>query len=155
MEKQIAGFEDYTINVDGSIYSKHRKRFLKPCKGSHGYFKINLMKDKKSCNKLVHRLVALTFIPNPNNLPDVNHIDGNKENYGISNLEWCTASYNTQHAYRTGLFSDKCNPLYDIKTGERYYSIRQAAKALGINPITLTGYIRGTYPNKTSLRKVI
>ena len=68
----------------------------------------------------VHRLVAICYIENPNNLPQVNHIDGNKTNNHVSNLEWCTASYNTQHAYDNGLakskgvsMKGKDNPMYE------------------------------------------
>lgn len=56
----------------------------------------------------IARLIAKAFIPNPNNYPIVNHIDGNKQNDAISNLEWCTQSYNIKHAYRTGLAHAKC-----------------------------------------------
>ena len=59
--------------------------------------------DGKKKNYLVHRLVAEYFLPNPDNLPCINHIDGNKLNNHVSNLEWCTYQYNMQHAVRTGL----------------------------------------------------
>lgn len=69
-----------------------------------GYFYINLC-DKNHNNKLytVHRIVALTFIPNPNNYPCINHKDGNKQNNYVENLEWCTYSHNEKHAYRNNL----------------------------------------------------
>lgn len=59
-------------------------------------------------NKNVHRVIAETFIPNPNNLPCVNHKDGNKLNNQVTNLEWCTYSENTTHAYRIGLEQIQC-----------------------------------------------
>ena len=155
MEKQIGEFKDYTINIDGSIYNKKRERFLNPYKDSHGYFRIDLYKDKKGYTKKVHRLLCEAFIPNQNNLPEVNHIDGNKANNNISNLEWCDRFFNIQHAYRTGLLSVPCTPLYDLQTGEMYSSTREAAEALGINYATLRSYIGGKCKNKTSLRKVI
>jgi len=155
MEKQIGEFENYSINIDGSIYSKKHKRFLNPYKDKHGYLIIDLFKDKKRNTKKVHRLLAEVFIPNPNNLKEVNHIDGNKSNNDISNLEWCDRSSNMKHAFKTGLLKVKYNPLYDIETGKRYNSTKEAAEMLGINYGTLKGYLNGKSRNKTSLRKVI
>lgn len=60
---------------------------------------VTLQKDKKIYYKKIHRIVAETFIKNQNNLPQVNHIDGNKHNNNINNLEWCNASYNQNHSY--------------------------------------------------------
>lgn len=68
-----------------------------------GYYKITLWKDNKRFYYLVHRLVACVFISNPENKPQVNHIDGIKSNNHIDNLEWCTQSENGFHAYKTGL----------------------------------------------------
>ena len=72
-----------------------------------GYYNVSLSKNGKSKQYSIHRLVAQTFIPNPNNLPQVNHIDGNKLNNCVSNLEWCTAKHNINESYRIGLHSKK------------------------------------------------
>ena len=64
---------------------------------------INLCKNNIKFYKFIHRLVALTFIPNPENKPCVNHIDGNKQNNFINNLEWCTRSENEKHAWKYNL----------------------------------------------------
>lgn len=68
-----------------------------------GYCRVNLRKDGKQYNKTVHRIVATAFLHDPANRPEINHIDGHKWNNRASNLEWCTASENQQHALRHGL----------------------------------------------------
>lgn len=78
-------------------------RILKPVKNSHGYFCVSIYTNGKHKAVNIHRLVALTFIPNPEIKPQINHIDGNKENNVVSNLEWVTARENLLHAFRTGL----------------------------------------------------
>ena len=76
-----------------------------------GYLRVHLSKNGKRTSELVHRLVAKTFIDNPNNKPQVNHINGRKDDNRVENLEWCTASENVTHAYRTGL----CGIIYNSK----------------------------------------
>lgn len=99
----------YQINCNGIIKSLinnkgcKRDKILKPKEDRKGYLRIGLTKNKKQKFLLVHRLVAQTFIANTNNYPVVNHIDGNPLNNNINNLEWCTYSYNTKHAYKIGL----------------------------------------------------
>jgi hypothetical protein len=100
-------------------------------------------------------LVADTFIPNPLNLKEVNHLDGDKSNNNMLNLEWCDRSSNMRHAFRNGLLNVKCQPLYDTSTGKFYNSTREAAEILGMNYGTLKGYINGKSKNKTTLIKVI
>lgn len=68
-----------------------------------GYFRVALSKNGKSETRKVHRLVAEAFLPNPKNLPQVNHKDGNKQNNAVENLEWCDGSENLHHAYLIGL----------------------------------------------------
>jgi len=69
----------------------------------HGYKQIQIMRKGKRYTRYVHRLVAECFIPNPNNLPEINHINGDKSNNSVENLEWCNHKDNLLHAYRTGL----------------------------------------------------
>ena len=93
----------YFICEDGSVWSDISQRMLKPFTNPDGYLLVDLHHNKKSYYRMIHRLVAIYYIPNPNNLPIVNHKDGVKTNPNVTNLEWCTAKENTQHAWRTGL----------------------------------------------------
>ena len=93
------------INHNGS-YSKHIriKELIRKIRiNKQGYWYLNLAKNGVYKTKKIHRLVAEHFIDNPHNYPFINHIDGNKLNNNINNLEWCTPSYNTNHAYKLGL----------------------------------------------------
>lgn len=78
-------------------------KILKATMFNTGYYYVDLSKNGTRTKKQVHRLVAQSFIPNPDNLPQVNHKDGVKTNLSLDNLEWCTARYNNQHAFRTRL----------------------------------------------------
>ena len=86
MWTKIYGFDDYLCNEQGEIYSLKRNRILKG-RSLKGYRRVVLMKDGKPIDALVHRLIAQTFIPNPENKPEINHKDGNKENNNISKLD--------------------------------------------------------------------
>lgn len=108
--KSINGWEDYTIDTDGNIFSVRKNKYLKQTINKDGYCKVKLQKNKYSKTYSVHRLVAENFIENPNNLPQVNHIDGNKQNNNVNNLEFCTAKHNMNEAVRIGLF-DKCKEI--------------------------------------------
>jgi hypothetical protein len=86
-----------------SKYIRHGK-ILKPVLNSHGYYCVTIKYLNGSQKVMtVHRLIAKTFLPNPDNKPQINHIDGIKTNNCVSNLEWCTASENIHHAFSTGL----------------------------------------------------
>ena len=99
MWKQIN--EDYSISNYGNVKSKNG--LLKCVKHTTGYLYATI--NKKQC--LVHRLVAKMFIPNPDNLPQINHIDGNKLNNQVSNLEWCDAKQNMQHAFKNKIINNR------------------------------------------------
>lgn len=112
----IKDFEgEYIITSNGKIFcSIDNKRMIKniPSKKStridkFGYERVMLYKNQKGYCKQVHRLVAEAFIPNPNKLPQVNHIDGNKLNNNVNNLEWVSPSTNIKHAYDTNLRKDR------------------------------------------------
>ncbi len=128
-----------------------------------GYNKFSACKNGIKKNMLVHRLVAQTFIHNYDCKPCVNHIDGNKLNNHVSNLEWCTIKENNKHARDIGLnkstdkqkqsakdtFSKK---VINIVTGEIFESITIAGKMNNIKNKTLSCYLTGQSPNKTNLR---
>jgi hypothetical protein len=99
--KEIKGFSKYVIDRNGNIYSKSSGKLKLPFGVPSGYIRQELIPDdttnQKFCKKYVHRLVAETYIPNPNNLPYVNHINADKKNNSVDNLEWCTASENMLH----------------------------------------------------------
>lgn len=83
---------------------KWRKRTIKGRLNSKGYLQVSLSKNGKVKNEYIHRLVAHAFIQNPNKLPQINHIDGNKQNNNADNLEWYTCKDNIKHAVDNGLF---------------------------------------------------
>ena len=96
----------------------------------------------------VHRLIAETLIPNPLNLPMVNHKDANKLNNAITNLEWCTNSYNTQDAYNCKIYKStyRCGIKAIHKESKEVFefvSIRECAKELGLNRKTITSILKG------------
>lgn len=96
---KIANHELYTLFEDGSIFSGILGIYLQQRTNNNGYKVVTLNKEQL----LVHRLVAKHFLPNPYDYLQVNHIDGNKENNHVSNLEWCSAKENIEHALKTGL----------------------------------------------------
>ena len=108
--RDVVGFEGfYEVSDKGRIHSVERRdsrghrrrgRILKPKYNRGGYLTVNLCKNGKLKTKNVHRLVAETFLPNPNDLPQVNHRDEVKDNNNVENLEWCDARYNSNHGTR-------------------------------------------------------
>jgi hypothetical protein len=116
--KDVVGYEGiYKVSNIGNIISCKRlifvntgcfysKEFLmKTAIDKLGYVRVGLTKNNKKKLWLFHRVIALAFIPNPSNYPMVNHIDGNKSNNSLDNLEWCTASQNISHSFKNGLSS--------------------------------------------------
>lgn len=93
----------YQINIDGEMWSNYYNRIMSPA-NDKGYLKISLTKDKvrKTCR--IHRLLAIQYIPNPDNLPEIDHIDRNTLNNDLSNLRWCDRFTNANN--RTGCIAD-------------------------------------------------
>ena len=116
---KIKGYEDfYEISLNGKIRSKDRTmtdkigrtrswegKILNPDIAPNGYYRVTFSINRKRKQFYVHRLIAEHFIPNPKNLPQVNHIDGNKLNNSLDNLEWVTVQENVVHAYKNGLIN--------------------------------------------------
>lgn len=105
--KDIEQFEDYTIDIYGNVYSKIKNKYLKQTINKDGYCKVTLQKNKYKKTYSVHRLVAKTFIPNIDNLPQVNHINGIKTDNRVENLEWVTAKENMNKAVEIGVDLDE------------------------------------------------
>ena len=115
----------------GTFQKTWKGRILKPISGV--YLGVDLCKKNKVKRVLIHRLVAETFLPNINNKPQVNHIDGNKHNNVLSNLEWVSASENGIHAYRKlGRVPPRNAPIICIETGKRYKKMLEAQEDTGI-----------------------
>ncbi|WP_202980718.1 HNH endonuclease [Alteromonas sp. RKMC-009] len=113
----IPGYENlYEVSSLGRV-SNYRK-IMKTYSINSGYQAVKLSKDGKKKSFLVHRLIATAFVPNPENKPVVNHIDGNKLNNAASNLEWVTTAENLQHARDTGLKTYN-NPSTGLKLGTK------------------------------------
>lgn len=161
--KVIKQYKKYFVTKEGLVFSSKTNKFLKFSYDQQGYQRVGLyIGNYKSKTIKVHRLVAETFIDNPLNKKDVNHIDGNKSNNNIENLEWCTRSENIKHAFNNGLktitekqingiksrFSKK---VLDTKTGITYNSLKEASIDLKINYNTLKNNFRNNRNNKTSL----
>jgi hypothetical protein len=128
---------EYQVSNFGRVKSlKHGKeRILKPAIGTRGYLQNELSTNGNRKNWALHRLVALAFIGNPENKPQINHIDGNKINNHIDNLEWVTRKENMEHAWNTGLFESKrlaqSKPVIDILTNKKYDSLTAACFDIG------------------------
>lgn len=147
--KPIARYEQrYLIGSDGTVMNLANNTPLTPIQHNNGYYVVGLA-DGKGSNKIIsiHRLVALHYIPNPYEHPQVNHKDGNKANNHMDNLEWCDAKFNNNHALETGLRSgymsadDKEMYLFRALAGE---SVPEIARSIGRTPETLSKMLRET-----------
>lgn len=151
---KIKGLEevssDYFVTIEGYIISfkkDEKGRRLKGYKNTKGYLLVDFSRNIRA--KKIHRIAALTFIPNPKKLPQVNHKDGNKQNNNVDNLEWCDNSQNQIHAIKNNLRKvNKGNECYQYnkehagnkkvvqydfngKYIKEYFSIAMACRAVG------------------------
>lgn len=159
MWKQVVGYEGYyEVSDDGQVRSVDRaiqcKDGVHHIKGrvmkqslSVGYYVVNLRKPGSTKIALVHRLVADAFLPNPERLQTVNHIDGCKTNNHVSNLEWASYAGNNQHAYDTGLHSPWGYRIdqYDVSGNfiSSFPNMYAAARAYGVTPGCISHCVHG------------
>ena len=163
--KDVVGYEGlYKVSDKGNIYSVERIGangqelggiILKPRPTIKGYLQVHLCKNGKIKNNYIHRLVAEAFIPNPNDYPEVNHLDEDKANNYVKNLEWCTRERNMNHGTRGERTSEKLSKkirAVNIKTGEVLtFNSTQEARDKGYFAVSKA--CRGVY--KTATGKLI
>lgn len=144
--KDIKSNTDYQISNLGRVWSKKSNRYLKPQKDACGYMRVQLyMGNGKARTEKVHRLVALAFIDNPDNLPEVNHINHIRDDNRVENLEWVTHKENsekTRKVKQVGKFDRDGNLL------EVYETLAKAAKAENTTPSNILSHINSK-PQKT------
>ena len=164
--KSVKGYEGlYEVSNLGNVRSLryNNTNKISPLKvyiEKAGYARVSLSKNGKSKNKRIHRLVAEAFIPNMNSLPQVNHIDGNKLNNNVKNLEWCSASRNQKHKYEMGLMVCKTGKAHHrtgktgkenvtsktvkcVTTGEIFDSAHDASRKYNLNFSNICSCCRG------------
>ena len=135
--KPIPNYENYEVSNLGRVRSLNynnqtdKVRILKLTIRKDGYTQIMLNKEGKKKTYQVHRLVAEAFIPNPQSLPEVNHIDENKQNNDVSNLEWCSYGYNINYGSRNERVSKAhCKPVICLELKRIFNSVTEASEYL-------------------------
>lgn len=172
--KEIKQYPNYFVTKEGLVFSSKTNKFLKFSYDKQGYQRVGLyIGNYKSKTIKVHRLVAETFIDNIENKKDVNHIDGNKANNNIFNLEWCTRSENIKHAFKNGfskisenqknrfiqmtkLQTGSNNPaarkLINTETGEIFDTIKEVLPLVNLKRTTFQAMLNNQNPNKTNFK---
>lgn len=146
----LDNYPNYSISREGTIVNIKTKKELKLTRTSWGYEKVSI--TNSGCKRdtlLVHRLVAMAYLPNPNNLPQVNHIDENKVNNTVGNLEWCTGAHNQNHSNaRDYSFISEEGNTYQGK------NLNRLAKSLGVHVGNLSLLQRGKINSAYGLRRI-
>lgn len=170
--RKIGNTENYYITLTGKVFNLEKMKWLKLTKRKDGYYIVALNQKLH----LVHRLIADAYIPKVDGKNFINHIDGNKSNNNIFNLEWCTQKENLQHAWNIGLSKTterqrqngrntikiaseigskkRRKSIIDTSNGKTFEYAEDAAKYLGVRKQTLTNWLNGHRTNKTSLKYI-
>ena len=130
-------YENYKVSTYGRVKNIKTGTILKPIKKKDGYFLVRLSRKGKVKQCYLHRLVALMFIPNDNNLPQVNHIDENKSNNHVENLEWCDGKYNMTYSHGKSI---RC-----VETGQIFESVSQASEIMNLHRPDIIRALRNRY----------
>ena len=137
--KPVTGFEEhYLVSDSGQVWSLRRHKALRPNIDRYGYEVVGLSLNGKVHHRTVHRLVAQAFLPNPHNLPTVNHINEVKTDNRATNLEWMSVADNDNHGTRNEKMADtKCKlpveQVFPDGTTARYKGVKDASRQTGIN----------------------
>lgn len=149
-KEPIIGYEEYQIDTDGNVYNKNGTLKV-VSKNKRGYYIVTFCINGKLKYFSVHVLVARQFIPNPENLPQVNHKDENKLNNKTDNLEWCTHTYNNNYGTKNKRTADKLSKqIKCLETGIIYQGFHEAGRQTGIDYRSINDCCRGRYGHKTA-----
>lgn len=138
---KVGSRENGTYSKKGHVLKQHNEK--------NGYLRVGIQIDRKQTRKLVHRLVAQTYIQNPNNLPQINHIDCDRTNNNVKNLEWCDGSYNQQYREKFGISNTEVlsKPVFAINLTtlkvSHFRSRTEASLELGVNRTDINMVIKG------------
>lgn len=152
--KDIQGYEGLYFACDsGRIFANPSNKrpkgcFLSPWLIGNGYEMVMLYKDRVPKKFLIHRLIAQSFVPNPNNLPEVNHKNGNRRDNRPENLEWCTSKQNKRHAWNKGLYTHSKLTSQDIREIRKLYKSGlhfqyEIAKKFKVSQANISWIVRG------------
>lgn len=145
--RDVVGWEGYyKVTSCGKVWSVRYNRFLKPAGGDGNYQMVLLQANGKKENDYIHRIVAKAYLPNPDNLSDVNHKDEVKDHNWVSNLEWCTRRYNLEYSVGSKI---PAKSVICVETGEEYKSIHAAARDKKIDPTNLSALLNYGKPHHT------
>ena len=138
--------EKYCVYEDGRIVNSKTQKVLKLDKNLSGHFRVTLCVNGVTNRSYVHRIIATAFIPNPEGKPFVNHLDGDKSNNAVSNLEWVTCKENTEHAFRTGLRGVGMNHYSATVTDEVVHKVCQ---------LISEGWVRGSVLQELGIKQTL
>lgn len=156
--KNIQEAMNYEVSIDGQVRNKNTKKILKGRLCKNGYLQVSIKIDSENrfINRYIHRLVATEWLDNKNNLPEVNHKNGNKLDNNLNNLEWVTASQNQKHRHLIGInkTSNRKVGKFDLNNNliNVYNSIVAAAAAEGCSRVSIDNVLQG---KRKTLRKFV